>query len=226
MPKITWSAALRCADLARLHEDLQTLEAAGCHELHIDIMDGSFVPDFALGPEIIAAARSCSPLPIEAHLMLRKPEPYISRFAALGCSVITVHAETCVHAQRTLTEIREAGAAPAIAINPGTPLTKLEYLLPCVDRVLVLANEPHGKADAIHPSVFERVKILKENIDYRKHRVRIQVEGALNPKDTAILANHGAEIFVLDSTNLFKNGDIIKNLDLFSQSVAAESHVV
>lgn len=223
---IIWSAALRCANLTRLEDDLRDLEAAACDELHIDVMDGRFVSDFALGPEIVSAVRSCSTLPCEAHLMVQNPEAYIKRFVDAGCSIITFHAETCIHAHRTLSVIRDAGATPGIAINPGTPLTKLEYLLPLVDRVLILANDPQGGATAVENSVFERVKILRENLDYREHRIRIQVEGAFNAKGAAILASHGAEIFVLDHTNLFDGGGLVENLGAFKESVEAESHVV
>jgi ribulose-phosphate 3-epimerase len=165
---LTYAASVMCANLLRLEDDLKALEEAGCHELHFDIMDGVFVPNITLGFDLIKAVHKASSLPCSAHLMIVRPERYVQRFVEAGCASVTVHVEATLHAQRLLTQIREAGASPGIAINPATPLTKLEYLLDYVDRVLVMTVDPGYAGQKIIPNAFERVRILRENIRHRK----------------------------------------------------------
>lgn len=193
MNNVTWSVAVSQLDLGRLKEEVGALESAGCGELHFDVMDGRFTPDFGVGTDVIAAARACSALPCEAHLMIERPERHVDRFIELGCASIVVHAEACAHAHRVLAQIRDAGASPGVAIYPGSSLTKLEYLLSSADRVLLLT------ADAPDAAVYERVKILRENIAYKELRCRIEVEGRIDAKRAALLASHGADVFVLDT---------------------------
>jgi ribulose-phosphate 3-epimerase len=195
-----------CANLARLEDDLHALEQAGCDELHFDIMDGLFVPNFTLGFDFIKAARRVCGLPCHAHLMIAKPEDYIERFVDAGCSAVSVHVETCVHAHRTLAQIRAAGASPGIAINPATPLTKLDFLFDLVDRVLVMTVDPGYAGQKIIPNAFERVRILRENINYRERAIAIEVDGNINARNAALLANAGANIFVLGTSSIFKGG--------------------
>lgn len=202
--KLRYAASVMCANLARLEDDLRALEAAGCDELHFDIMDGLFVPNFTLGFDIIKAARRVCRIPCHAHLMIIKPENYIERFVEAGCNVITVHTETCVHAHRTLHQIRAAGASPGIAVNPATPLTKLDFLLDSVDRVLIMTVDPGYAGQKIIPAAFERVRILRENIQYRELNVAIEVDGNINVKNAALLANAGADVFVLGTAGIFK----------------------
>lgn len=223
---LTYSASVMCANLARLEDDLKSLEAAGCDELHFDVMDGVFVPNFTLGFDLIKAAKRSCGLPCSAHLMIVKPEDYIQRFVDAGCTSLTVHAETCVHAQRVLAMIRDAGASPGIALNPATPLTKLEYLLDYVDRVLIMTVDPGYAGQTIIPNAFERVRILKQNIDYRKLPARIEVDGNIDVRNAALLANMGAEIFVLGSASIFKGGDPGERLQPFKAAVVAERHLV
>ena len=223
MREIHWSASVRRLNLARLKEDLDAVADAGCDALHVDVMDGKFVSDFSLGFEMVATLKEHSTLPCEVHLQIETPERYIERFAHAGCAAITIHAEACIHAHRVLTQIREAGASPGIAINPGTSLTKLDYLLPLVDRVLLLTCDP-GECDrAPEATAFERVKILRENIAYREQRIRIYVEGGIDAKSAAIFAQHGADTVVLDDAKLFGQGALLRD---FMEEAAAQLHVV
>lgn len=203
--KLKYAASVMCANLGRLEDDLKTLEEAGCDELHFDIMDGSFVPNFTLGFGVIKAARSASRLPCHAHLMITNPGLYVERFVEAGCSIVSVHVETCPHAHRVLEQIRVAGATPAIAINPATPLTKLEFLLDFVDRVMVMTVDPGYAGQHIIPGAFERVRILKENIVYRKRPIDIEVDGNIDVHNAALLANMGANVFVMGTSSIFKN---------------------
>jgi len=224
--EFTCAASVMCAHLMRLEDDLKALEAAGCDELHFDIMDGNFVPNLTLGFDVIKQAKGVCGLPCSAHLMMVKPERYIERFVQAGCDSLTVHVETCPHAHRTLTHIREAGAAPGIAVNPGTPLTKLDYLLDFADRVLVMTVDPGYAGQAILPTAFERVRILRQNLDHRNLHVKIEVDGNINIENAAALSQAGATNFVLGSSSIFNGQDLSSVLHRFKESVTAQRHLV
>lgn len=228
MDSFVAAASVMCANLGRLEEELKALEEAGCDELHFDIGDGIFVPDFTLSADFVKMAKRCCSLPCSAHLMVAKPENHIGRFVEAGCDAVTVHVETCPHAHRTLNQIRDAGASAGVAISPGTPLTKLDYLLDCVDRVMVMTVEPGNSGQETIPSTFERVRILKEHLDYRKLNIQIEVKGNIDAHNAAVLLRHGAEIFVLDTSSIFSGGgtDYTQALTEFREAVSAEKHVV
>lgn len=198
------TASVMCANLLRLEEDLHALKAGGIDELHFDIMDGAFVPNLTMGFDLIKAARGCVNIPCNAHLMMYRPERYIQRFVDAGCSSISVHVEACTHAHRVLTQIRDAGASPGIAINPATPLTKLDYLLPEADRVLVMTVDPGYAGQAIVPFATERVRILSEHLRQRKTPIEIEVDGNISPENARKLRNAGARVFVLGTSAIFR----------------------
>lgn len=200
------SASLMCANFRRLEDDLLALKAGGIDELHFDIMDGAFVPNLTLGFDFIRAASACVDSHCNAHLMMYRPEKYVERFVQAGCKSITVHVEACTHAHRVLGQIRAAGASPGIAINPATPLTKLDYLLPEAERVLVMTVDPGYAGQAIVPFAFERVRILAENLRARRLPVSIEVDGNISPENARKLKEAGASIFVLGTSAIFKPG--------------------
>jgi ribulose-phosphate 3-epimerase len=214
-----WSASVMCANLARLEDDLKTLEAANCDELHFDVMDGLFVPNFTLGVDVIKAVRRSCGIPCSAHLMIARPEDYIERFVKAGCSVVTVHAETCVHAHRVLMRIREAGASPGIAINPATPLTRLDYLLDLADRVLVMTVDPGYAGQTMIRGAVDRVRLLRENLDYRERPSLIEVDGNINVQNAAMLSRAGADVFDLGTASIFTGGNLAENFDEFKKKV-------
>ncbi len=216
------AASVMSADLLRIGDDLKSLAAAGCEELHFDIMDGMFVPNFTLGPDFVKAARRACPLPCSAHLMISRPEDYIERFVEAGCSTVTVHVETCPHAQQTLMQIRKAGASPGIAINPATPLSKLDYLLDYVDRVMLMTVNPGYAGQKIIENSFDRVRILREVLAYRELRAKIEVDGNITVKNAALLMKAGAEILVLGTASIFKGKDPGEALQSFRNAVATE----
>jgi len=220
--KLTYAASVMCACLMRLEDDIQALERVGIDELHFDIMDGVFVPNITLGPDFIRAAKEISNLKCFAHLMITKPETYIKRFKDAGVDGITVHVETSCHVQRLLTTIRDAGLSVGIAINPATPLTKLDYLLDYVDRVLVMAVDPGYAGQTIIPSAFERVRILKRNLVERKLHVAIEVDGNITARNAAQLAENGAEIFVLGTASIFNSGNPADQFSAFVHEVDAK----
>lgn len=228
MNKTLCAASVMCADLANLERDLRTLEVAGTDELHFDIMDGNFVPNYTLGFDIIKAARRVCSLPCHAHLMIERPERYITRFVEAGCAAVTVHVEACIHAHRTLSQIRDAGASPGIAINPATSLTKLEYLLPLVDRVLVMTVDPGYAGQTILAGSFERVKILRQNVDYKRLNAKIEVDGNISVENAARLVVMGADILVLGTASIFTgpNADLAASLPQFREAVKRQVHLV
>lgn len=192
-----------CANLARLEDDLSALERAGCDELHFDIMDGVFVPNLTLGFDVIKAARRVCRLPCHAHLMIIRPERYIERFADAGCDTITIHVEASTHVHRALDQIRKTGASPGIALNPTTPLTKLDYLLDQVDRILVMTVEPGFSGQKLVPTASQRVRILRQNLIYRELNAQIEVDGNIDVANASALAREGARIFVLGTSSIF-----------------------
>ncbi|GJM27323.1 MAG: ribulose-phosphate 3-epimerase [Phycisphaerae bacterium] len=201
--KLKYTASVMCADLLNLERDLAALERSGFDELHYDIMDGVFVPNLTLGFDVIRLAKARCGLPASAHLMLAKPEKYIERFVDAGCDSVIIHVEACTHAPRTLAAIRDLGASPGIAINPATPLTKLDYLLEYVDRILVMTVDPGYAGQSLISSSFERVKILRDNVSYRERNIDIEVDGNISATNAAILANQGASRFVLGTASVF-----------------------
>ena len=214
-----WSASVMCANLARLEDDLKVLESAKCDELHFDVMDGQFVPNFTLGFDLIKAVRRSCGIPCSAHLMITRPEDYVERFVEAGCSIVTVHVEACIHAHRVLAQIREAGASPGIAINPATPLTKLDYLLDLADRVVVMTVDPGYAGQTMIRGAHERVRILRENIDYRERPILIEVDGNINVQNAALLSRAGADVFDLGTASIFTGGNLAENFEDFKKKV-------
>ena len=198
------SASIMCANLLHLERDLLALKEGGIDELHFDIMDGAFVPNLTLGFDIIRAAKSCVDVPCSAHLMIYKPEKYVERFIEAGCKSVTIHVEACTHPHRVLSQIRNAGASPGIAVNPATPLTKLDYLLPEADRVLVMTVDPGYAGQTNVPFAGERVKILAENLRHRRQPIDIEVDGNISAQNAKKLHAAGAKIFVLGTSAIFK----------------------
>jgi len=186
-------------DLVNLQHEINALEAAGIDEIHFDVADGDFVPGFALGTDLIKAVKGATKLPCSAHLLVRDPQRHLQPFIDARCDTIYVHIETRHHLHRTLTQIRENGLAPGIAINPTTALTKVDYLLPLVDRVLLAST---ALDESILPTALERTRILHENIRYNEYRIQIEIEGNFDIETAAKFAAFGAEIFVLQKMHL------------------------
>lgn len=227
LKKFVSSASILCVKLGHLEEEFHALEAAGLEELHFDITDGEFAPNFTLGADFIKLAKSCVRTHCNVHLMTLKPERHIQRFVDAGADSISVHVEACTHPHRVLSQIRDAGASPGIAINPATPLTKLDYLLPLADRVLLMAVDPGCTGQKIVKSCAERCKILHDIIVYNEYSTRIEVEGNINVSNAAKLAHAGAEIFVLDTSSIFTpdRGDLGEALVKFTSAVRTEMQV-
>lgn len=213
-------------DLNRLGECLHALHAADIAEFHLDVADGTFVPGFGLSLETIEAVGHAIKRPRHVHLMIDRPERYIPRLAALGCSGVTVHIEACIHAHRTITQIRELGMAPGVALNPGNALTKLEYVLPLVDRVLLPVYEYGADRDRPPSAAYERVRILRENLDYLGTGAQLHVEGNLTSADAARMIAHGADAIVIDRLDVLHVEPLEAQVRRYMDEVAAAHKLV
>ena len=187
------------ADFGRLAEEIGAAERAGADLIHVDVMDGRFVPNLTVGPLVVAAARRATRLPLDVHLMIVEPERYIEAFARAGASRLTVHAEACPHLNRTLQQIASAGAMPAVALNPATPLSCVEEVLGQVGMVLLMSVNPGFGGQSFIPESVDKVRRLKAMVDARNVRVEIEVDGGVKAQNAGELVRAGADILVAGS---------------------------
>jgi len=185
------------ADFARLGEQVREAEVAGADALHIDVMDGRFVPNITIGPLVVRALRPITRLPFQVHLMIEQPERYIDEFVSAGANVVTVHVETCPHLHRTLEQIREAGALPAVTLNPATPLMAIEEALDQVSMVLVMTVNPGFGGQHMIPSTLAKVRRLRSMLDERALNCSIEVDGGVNLDTLAATVSAGADVLVM-----------------------------
>jgi ribulose-phosphate 3-epimerase len=198
-PNVLLGPSIFSADFLRLGEQLGEMEAAGADFVHVDVMDGRFVPNISFGLPILEAIRPATRLPIDVHLMVVEPERWVERFVEAGADLVTVHVEACVHLHRTLHAIREAGATPSVTLNPATPLVLLEEALPLVGQVLVMSVNPGFGGQSFIPSALERIRRLRAMLDERNPRCRIEVDGGLKATNIRRVVEAGADTIVAGS---------------------------
>lgn len=199
------------ADFSRLGEEIRSLEAAGADYIHLDVMDGHFVPNITIGPMIVEAARRTTSLPLDVHLMIERPEQYIDAFADAGSSILSVHPETCYHLQRTLQAIRSRGVQSAVVLNPATPLTMLDYVLDDIDMVLVMTVNPGFGGQAFIPAMHAKIADLKARLAAAGRPVPIEVDGGIDVENIAAVSASGADIFVSGS-GILKTADYARTI--------------
>ena len=199
--------SLLAANFVRLAEDIAKVEAAGADWLHLDIMDGHFVPNLTFGPPIVAAIRKITKLPLDVHLMVTNPSSLIDDFAAAGADWLTVHGETEPHLHRLITRIRELGVRPAIALNPASPIHSLDEILPEVDMVLIMSVNPGFGGQKFIPSSIDKIWRLKKQINGLNREVLIEVDGGINAVTSPLVREAGADVLVAGSA-VFGNDDL------------------
>ena len=187
------------ADFTRLGDDIKAAERGGAGLIHIDVMDGHFVPNITIGPLVVKAARRATDLPLDCHLMITDPDLYIDDFARAGASMISVHVEADVHLHRTLTAIRQLGVRPGVVLNPATPLVSIEEALPFVDYVLVMSVNPGFGGQSFIGTSLDKVSRLRGMIDSRGLNVHIEVDGGIDVNNVGDVVRHGAEWIVAGS---------------------------
>ncbi len=194
------------ADFARLGEEVSAVVKAGADWIHVDVMDGHFVPNLTMGPGTVEAVRRVTTLPIDVHLMIDNPDEFIQKFAEAGATHISVHAESVVHLNRSLALVRSCGAKAGIALGPAAPLSLVDWCLDFADYLLLLAVNPGFGGQEFQPAVLDKVRALRAELARRGRSVPIESDGGINLKTIADFAAAGVDIFVIGS-GLFGAGD-------------------
>jgi ribulose-phosphate 3-epimerase len=187
------------ADFTRLGEEVRAVEQAGADYIHIDVMDGHFVPNITIGPMIVKAVRKVTELPLDVHLMILDPDQYIDDFVKAGADLITVHTEAIDHLHRSVQYIRKAGAKSAVSLNPATPLDVIEYILEDLDMILLMTVNPGFEGQEFIQAVIPKIKRLREMIDNRGLNIEIEVDGGIGPDNIQRVSSAGADVFVAGS---------------------------
>ena len=187
------------ADFSKLGEEVAAIEAAGADWVHIDVMDGHFVPNLTFGAPVVSCLRKVTKMPFDVHLMVEAPQNYIADFAKAGADILTVHLETAPHLHRVIQAIKEASLKAAVSLNPSTPLCLLEEILPELDMVLLMSVNPGFGGQAFIPSSLEKVRKLRQMLDEKGLQTDIQVDGGVTPDNAAQLIAAGATVLVAGS---------------------------
>jgi ribulose-phosphate 3-epimerase len=198
--------SLLSADFARLGEELAAVEEAGADLIHVDVMDGQFVPDITIGPLVTAALSKIAKIPRDVHLMVREPDHMLDRFIDAGASYLTVHAEACTHLDRTLAYIRSRGCMAGVALNPATPVTMIQHLVDRVDMILIMSVNPGFGGQAFIDYSLEKIRTVKDMISGLPKPPVIEVDGGVKPDNAAAIGAAGADILVAGSA-VFNTAD-------------------
>lgn len=199
------------ADFARLEQEIKAVETAGADWIHVDVMDGHFVPNITMGPLVVEAVRRSTNLPVDVHLMITNPDQYIHDFAAAGANYITVQVEVCPHLHRTIHLIKESGAKAGAVLNPATPLSSLDHILDDLDLVLIMSVNPGFGGQKFIAGSLDKIRLLKKQICDRNAATLIEVDGGVNSATISEISSAGADVFVA--------GSAIFNTDDYRQAI-------
>lgn len=214
------SPSLLSADLTNIRSQLKTLEDAGADWLHLDVMDGHFVPNITFGPMVIKQLRPLTSIPFDTHLMIERPERYIDAFIDAGADIITIHVESTVHVQRALSSISERGIKTGLALNPSTSLDALDWVADDIDIVLLMSVNPGFGGQSFIPAILEKIDRTRQKLDELGCSAEIEVDGGIKDTNAGAVARAGADILVAGSFTFKANGGDIKgNLQKLRDSV-------
>jgi ribulose-phosphate 3-epimerase len=216
---IKLAPSILSADFARLLEDVEKVEKAGCEYLHIDVMDGNFVPNITLGPGIVKSLRKDVNMVFDAHLMIENPDQYIKDFVDAGCDLIVVHQEACRHLHRTIQNIKSYGIKAGVALNPATSIETIKHVLQDVDMVLIMTVNPGFGGQSFIEGMIPKIEELKKIIDSKNLSVDIQVDGGIKPDNVEKVVKAGANIIVAGSA-IFNSEDIQTTVNLFRKNAS------
>jgi len=198
--RIEIAPSILASNFARLGDEIKKVEEGDADVIHVDVMDGHFVPNISIGIPVVASLRKATRLPLDVHLMITNPELYIADFAKAGADYLTVHVETAFHLNRLVQSIKEhKGVKAAASLNPATPLTSLDYILPDLDMVLIMSVNPGFGGQAFIPSALDKIAKLRKRIDELGLKTEIEVDGGVNPDNAAAIIDAGADILVAGS---------------------------
>jgi ribulose-phosphate 3-epimerase len=196
---IKLAPSILTADLLRLGEQIAQAEAAGVDYIHVDVMDGHFVPNITFGPLVVEAIRGCTKLPLEVHLMIEEPDQYIPAFAKAGGDILTVHAEACRHLRRTVQLVKEQGVKVGVALNPATPVSAVDEVLPDLDELLLMTVNPGFGGQKFIPSSVDKIARARAMLDERGAKAELGVDGGVNAETIGGVARAGATMLVAGS---------------------------
>jgi ribulose-phosphate 3-epimerase len=205
------------ANFGRFAEEVKAVEAAGADWIHVDVMDGHFVPNITIGPDVVKALNEATSLPLDVHLMIENPGRYLEDFVKAGAGWLGVHAEACVHLHRVIQRIKELGAKAAVALNPATPLCMIDMVLADVDMVLLMTVNPGFGGQAFIRNVLPKIRQCRKMIDEAGLSTLLQVDGGVNPETAGELSEAGVDVFVAGSA-VFR-GDYVHNIRILKEAM-------
>ncbi len=208
------------ADFVRLGDELGKIEDAGADIIHIDIMDGHFVPNITIGPFIVEAVRKATSLPLDVHLMIERPDEYVSSFADAGADIITVHVEAATHLHRTIQQIKEKGKKAGVSLNPSSPLIMAECILEYVDLLLIMSVNPGFSGQKFIPSALEKIREARRMLDKIGSKAYLEVDGGIKLDNIAEVASAGADMFVSGS-GVFGTQDYKKTIEEMKKRISS-----
>jgi len=223
MRQFMMAPSILSADFSRLGEEIKSVENGGAEVIHVDVMDGHFVPNITIGPPVVASVRQVTDLPLDVHLMIENADRYIDDFAGAGADWITVHVEACPHLHRTVHRIKELGKKAGVVLNPATPLGTLDEILPDVDLVMLMSVNPGFGGQSFIRSSLQKIRTLRRMIEDINLEIGIEVDGGVSPATIEEVAGAGANIFVAGSAVFGREdyGAVIREMKDICRSAAA-----
>jgi ribulose-phosphate 3-epimerase len=207
------------ADFSRLGEEVEAVERAGADLIHVDVMDGHFVPNLTIGPLVVTGLRKLTSLPLDVHLMIEKPERYIEAFAQAGSTWITFHAEVCPRLGQMIKKVRQLKVRPGVVLNPSTPLKTLYPVVDAIDLVLLMSVHPGFGGQSFIPSTLKKIERLRRIIDQNHYPLEIEVDGGIKAENIGEVSRAGGDIFVL-GTGIFKTKDYAETIRQLREEIA------